>query len=92
MMQEEFSTVNGALNILLSHITKVLSASSDKNMIAVTKEYDVKRHFATMHSTQYDEILGQAQMYKILHFFKSIKNSSLFQLQERNRTVHKTEL
>ena len=30
MMQEEFSTVNGALNTLLSHITKVLTASDAK--------------------------------------------------------------
>ena len=30
MIEEEYSTVNGALNILWSHITKVLSASSAK--------------------------------------------------------------
>ena len=30
MMKEELSTVNGALNILLSNIAKVLSASSTK--------------------------------------------------------------
>ena len=29
-MKEEFSTVNGALNTLWSHVTKVLSASSAK--------------------------------------------------------------
>ena len=33
MMNEELSTVYGAVNILLSHVTKVLSASSAKILL-----------------------------------------------------------
>ena len=37
MMKEEFSAVNGTLNILLSHITKVLPASSAKIRLQLRK-------------------------------------------------------
>ena len=33
-----------------------------QNTIAVIKEYNVKRHFTTTHSAQFDEILGQARV------------------------------
>ena len=60
MMKEEFSTENIALNIL-SHITKVLSKYEIcENTIAFMKEYNVKYHYTTKHSSQFDEILGQA--------------------------------
>ena len=49
LMKEEFSTVNVALNILLSHKTKELSASIDK-MIEVMKVYNVKCHYTPKHT------------------------------------------
>ena len=64
-MNEEFSTVNGALNILLSHITEVCFVC--QNTIAVMKKYNVKRHYTTKHSSQFDEILGQARVGKTEH-------------------------
>ena len=45
-----------------------------QNTIAVKKEYNVKRHYTTNHSSQFDEILGQTRMGKIEHLKESIKN------------------
>ena len=36
-----------------------------QNTIALMKEYNVKRHYAAKHSSQFDEILGQARVDKI---------------------------
>lgn len=36
-----------------------------QNTIAVMKEYNVKRHYTTKHSSQFDEIVGQATVNKI---------------------------
>ena len=41
--------------------------SISQNTIAVMKEYNVKRYYATKHSSQYDEFLGQARVDKIKH-------------------------
>ena len=39
-----------------------------QNTISVMKEYNVTLHYTTKHSSQFDEILGQAQVDKIEHF------------------------
>ena len=63
-----------------------------QNTIAAMKEYNAKRHYKTKHSSQFDEILGQARVNKIEHLKKSIKNTRCFcQVQERYRTGYKTE-
>ena len=36
-----------------------------QNTIALMKEYSVKRHYTTKHSSQFDEILRQARVDKI---------------------------
>ena len=58
------------------------------------KEYNVKHHYTTKHSTQFDEILGQARVEKIEHLKKSIKQTArcFYQFQERFTTGYKTEL
>ena len=38
-----------------------------QNTIAVMKEYNAKRHYATKHSSQFDDILSQARVDKIEH-------------------------
>ena len=38
--------------------------------IAVMKEYNVKRHYTTKHSSQFDKIVGQARVDKIEHLKK----------------------
>ena len=40
--------------------------------IAVMKEYNVKRHYTTKHSSQFDKIVGQARVDKIEHLKKII--------------------
>ena len=37
------------------------------------KEYNVKHHYITKHSSQFDEMLGQVRFDKILYLKKSIK-------------------
>ena len=49
-----------------------------QNTIALMKEYDVKRHYTSKHSSQFDEILGQAWVDKIEHLKNVIKNSNVF--------------
>ena len=41
------------------------------------KEYDVKRHYTTKHSSQFDEIIGHARVDKIELLQKSIENSKV---------------
>lgn len=41
--------------------------------IAVMKEYNVKRHYTTKHSTQFDEVVGQARLDTIEHLKNSIE-------------------
>ena len=95
MTKEGYSTVNGAQNILLSHTTKVLSASSVKMQLQSWKStYNVKRHYTTKHSSQFDEIVGEARVDKIEHLKKSIeKQQGVFTTykQEKLRTGDKTE-
>ena len=43
-----------------------------QNVITAMKENNVKRHYTTKHSSQFDEILGQTQVKKIEHLKKSI--------------------
>ena len=44
-----------------------------QNMIAVMKEYNVKYHYATNHSSQFYEFLGQTRVDKIEHLKTSIE-------------------
>ena len=74
MMMEENSTVNGAANIFVVSYSQGIVC---QNSIAVMKEYNVKRHYTTEHSSQFDEILGQARVDKIEHLKKFIKNSKV---------------
>jgi len=41
-----------------------------RSTIAVIKEYDVKRHYSSTHSFQFDKIVGQARVDKIEHLKK----------------------
>ena len=41
--------------------------------IAVMKEHNIKRHYTTKDSPQFDKIVGQARVDKIDHLKKSIK-------------------
>ncbi|CAM1308827.1 Uncharacterised protein r2_g1895 [Pycnogonum litorale] len=41
--------------------------------IAVMKEYNIKRHYTTKHSTIYDTLVGQARVDKLEQMTKSIK-------------------
>ena len=60
--------------------------------IAIIKEYDVKRHYTSKHSSQFDKIVGQARVDKIEHLKKSIeKQQSFYHLQEELRTGDKAE-
>ena len=63
-----------------------------QNAIAAMKEYNVKRHYTIKHSSQCDEILGQAPVNKIVHLKKINKKTArcFCQLQERLRIGHKT--
>ena len=49
-----------------------------QNTIAVVKEYDVKRRHTTKHSSQFDEIFSQAQVYKIENKKNPFENSKVF--------------
>ena len=53
------------------------------------KEYNVKRHYTTRHSSQFDEILGQARVDKIEHLKKTARY--FYQLQESFRTGYNTD-
>ena len=44
-----------------------------QNENADIKEYNVKRHYTSKHSSLFEEILGQARVDKIKHLKKSIK-------------------
>ena len=44
-----------------------------ESTIAVITEYNVKRHYSTKHSSQFDKIVGQARVDKIKHLKKSIE-------------------
>ena len=50
-----------------------------QSTIAVIKEYNVKGHYTSKHSSQFDKIAGQARVDKIEHLKKSIgKQQSVF--------------
>ena len=49
-----------------------------QSRIAVMKEYNVNRHHASKHCSQFVEILGQARVDKIEHLKKSIKDSTRY--------------
>ena len=53
--------------------------------IAVMKEYNIKRHYTTKHSSQFDKIVGQARVDKIEHLKKSIKKQQgIFTIYKKN--------
>ena len=74
MIKEEFSTVNGALNILLSHKTKVLPASSAKIRLQLLK--NIMLSAITQLSTP-PSLMKILVRHKILHLKKSIKQGVL---------------
>ena len=74
MMKEVFNSERCPKYLVVSHNQGV----DCQNTIAVMKKYNVKRHYTTKHSSQFEEILGQAQVDKIEHLKKSIKNSKVF--------------
>ena len=47
-------------------------------MIAIMKEYNVKHHYTTKHSSQFNEVLRHARVDKIEHLKTSIKNNKVF--------------
>ena len=60
--------------------------------IAIIKEYNVKRHYTSKHSSQLNKIVGQARVDKIEHLKKSIeKQRCFYHLQEELRTGDNTE-
>ena len=53
--------------------------------IAVMKEYNVKCHYTTKHSSQFDKIVGQARVDKIEHLKKSFeKQQGVFTTYKKN--------
>ena len=49
------------------------------------KEYNIKRHYTTKHSSQFDKIVGQARVDKIEHLKKSIKKQqSVFTIYKKD--------
>ena len=58
----------------------------------ISSEYNIKRHYTTKHSSQFDKILGQSRVDKIKHLKNPLKNSKVFyQLHEIYRTGYITE-
>ena len=49
------------------------------------KEYNVKRHYTTKHSSQFGKIVGQARVDKIEHLKKSFeKQQGIFTTYKKN--------
>ena len=56
------------------------------------KEYNVKRHYTTKHTSQFDEILGKARVDKIEHLKKSIiKQQGVFTSYKKDKKRSQNE-
>ena len=64
MTREECSTRIGVTNISLFSTTKGLYVIC-QTTIAVLKEYNIKRHYSTKHSTLFDAVEGQDRVNKL---------------------------
>ena len=63
--------------LVVTHNQGVVCLACQKT-IANMKEYNVKRHYATKHSSNFDEIIGQTRVDKIKHFKNPLKTQGVF--------------
>ena len=52
--------------------------------MAVTKEYNIKRHYCTKHAPEFDGIEGQIRFDEIEQFKKSLTMHEVINAYERN--------
>ena len=51
------------------------------------KEYNIKHHYTTKHSSQFDKIVGQARVDKIERLKKSIKKQGVFTTYKKDEEM-----